>query len=208
MGDLGVELLLLSKLKLSLSSSESVCVGDGGTTIQRVVTLTLPLARFFTSHKSVSFFFIVETLSTVATVGRNESLDLLDCILIDFLQRFSRKVSLVSNKIPRGVVCSTKLRALTMKKCWKLDRMPPPGPSPSSIFDICNWSSEELSMTQIFCYDLKSFPWIIFQLKTRCFTFTNTKIFHNFVHSESEFWLKELECGQKAHSVSESRIFE
>lgn len=53
--------------------------------MQRVVTFTLPLARFFTSHKSVSFFFIVDTLSTVETVGSDESFDLLDCILIDFV---------------------------------------------------------------------------------------------------------------------------
>jgi hypothetical protein len=53
--------------------------------MQRVVTLTLPLPRFFMSHKSVSFFFIVETLSTVETVGSDDSFDLLDCILTDFL---------------------------------------------------------------------------------------------------------------------------
>ena len=79
-----VELLLLLSISVA-SSSGSECVGEGGTTTQRVVTFTLPLARFFTSHKSVSFFFIVGTLSTVDTVGSDESFDLLDCILIDLL---------------------------------------------------------------------------------------------------------------------------
>lgn len=51
--------------------------------MQRVVTLTLPLARLLTSHKSVSFFFMLDTLSTVGTVGDDDSLDLLDCILMD-----------------------------------------------------------------------------------------------------------------------------
>lgn len=78
-----VELLLLVSTSVD-SSSLWECVGDGGTTMQRVVTFTLPLARFFTSHKSVSFFFIVGTLSTVDTVGSDESFERLDCILIDF----------------------------------------------------------------------------------------------------------------------------
>lgn len=82
MGETG--LLLLSSTRNSASSGGCESVGDGGTMTQRVVTLTLPLARFFTSHKSVSFFFIVGTLSTVDTVGSDESFDLLDCILIDF----------------------------------------------------------------------------------------------------------------------------
>lgn len=77
-------LLLLSTLK-STASEEVGLIGEGGTTIHLVVTLTLP--RFLTSHKSVSFFFIIIDvgLSTVETVGRVESFDLLDCILDDFL---------------------------------------------------------------------------------------------------------------------------
>lgn len=85
--------LLLLLLFVSVTShelrSESHSVGEGGTTMHRVVTLTLPLARFLTSHKSVSFFFIVGTLSTVDTVGSDESFDLLDCILEDFLRTTS-----------------------------------------------------------------------------------------------------------------------
>jgi hypothetical protein len=79
------ELLLLASMFESEFSSESgSVVGDGGTTTQRVVTFTLPLARFFTSHKSVSFFFMLDALSTVATVDNVESFDLLDCILKSF----------------------------------------------------------------------------------------------------------------------------
>lgn len=64
-------------LKSKLSSGSDL-VGEGGTTMQRVVTLTLPLARFLTSHKSVSFFFMLEALSTVSVDGCDDSLDLLD----------------------------------------------------------------------------------------------------------------------------------
>jgi hypothetical protein len=88
----GELLILLLLLFVSVTSHElrsgSSAVGEGGTTIHRVVTFTLPLARFLTSHKSVSFFFIVGTLSTVETVGSDESFDLLDCILEDFIMTF------------------------------------------------------------------------------------------------------------------------
>ena len=95
--ELILELLLLSLLLLlSTSHSYSELSGDGGTTTQRVVTLTFPLLqRDFTSHKSVSFFFIAgcTTLSTVDTVGNVESFDLLDCILIDFLLSSTTKIN-------------------------------------------------------------------------------------------------------------------
>lgn len=80
-------MLWLSTLK-STASEEVGLIGDGGTTIHRVFTLTLP--RFFTSHKSVSFFFtIIDVgLSTVETVGSDESFDLLDCILEEFYVLF------------------------------------------------------------------------------------------------------------------------
>lgn len=75
--------MLLSTLSSVFSSSESVWVGDGGTTTHLVVTLTFPLARFLTSHKSVSFLFILEAFSTVGAVGNEESTERLDCILLD-----------------------------------------------------------------------------------------------------------------------------
>jgi hypothetical protein len=78
-------LLFASGFESELSSESGSVSGDGGTTTQRVVTFTLPLARFLTSHKSVSFFFMLDALSTVTTVGEVESFDLLDCILITFL---------------------------------------------------------------------------------------------------------------------------
>lgn len=81
----GFEPLLFASMFVSEFSSESSSGGgDGGTTTQRVVTFTLPLARFFTSHKSVSFFFMLDARSTVETVDADESFDLLDCILKAF----------------------------------------------------------------------------------------------------------------------------
>lgn len=114
------ELLILLLLLVSVTSHElrtgSTSVGEGGTTMHRVVTLTLPLARFLTSHKSVSFFFMVGTLSTVDTVGSDESFDLLDCILEAFLVLRRRVVELDFSNLLTFVLISNKVLLLY----WRL----------------------------------------------------------------------------------------
>lgn len=135
----GELLLFVSTLMSTASGSEGVgFIGEGGTTMHRVVTLTLP--RFLISHKSVSFFFTIidEGLSTVDTVGSVESFDLLDCILTPFWvavsANYSRYLASVSH-------IQLNLNFIAIVLVYKN--------SPSSAFKLID---SELSMTQIFVF--------------------------------------------------------